>query len=103
MKMKANKNNFFRVVSWTILWGSIISATLSCSSTCIDQWATCYNACPSQEEADQAVQDCLEDCRARFPNDVQAWSECAIGCYNRSREACVDRCGDALHRCLAEE
>ena len=102
--MKTYNNNLFRAISMTLIGASFTFST-GCQNTCIDQWADCYNNCPSQEEGDQAVRDCIDDCLVKYPNGqpIGAFSLCAVECYKKSREACVDRCGDQLQRCLGEQ
>jgi hypothetical protein len=102
--MKTYNNNLFRAISMTLMFGALITLGTGCDRTCIDPWVDCYGECPSQEEGDQAVRDCIDDCRVKYPNGqpIDAFSQCAVECYKKSREACVDRCGDQLQRCLDE-
>lgn len=100
--MKAQKTHFTQLLSLMFLAGILMIFSTACENECVSQWAECYNRCPSQEEGDQAVSNCMDDCRAKYPNGqpIDEFSQCVVACYNKSREACVDRCGDQLQRCL---
>ncbi|WPP49474.1 hypothetical protein [Catalinimonas niigatensis] len=97
--MKAFKNNLRHSISMITVLAGLLFVSTACENECVSQWSECYNRCPTQEEGDRAVGDCIEGCRAQY-SDMLAFSKCAVACYNRSREACVDQCGDQLQRCL---
>ena len=102
--MKTHQKRLFHALITLLIISVWAVFGTGCSNECITQWADCYNRCPTQEDGDRAVRDCIDDCLVKYPNGqpVEAFSQCAVACYNKSREACVDRCGDALERCLDE-
>ena len=73
--------------------GLLGSLNQSCKGACTTQWKECCNNCPTEEEGELAVQECLAHCN---PADKL----CMYRCTKKKKKKCTDLCGDALGRCL---
>ena len=91
--MKTNKNNRLTTIFSLLILFLLVSLNVNCKGACVEEWKECRNNCPTQEEGEEAVKDCLGNCQ---PGDKL----CMLRCTKLSREKCTNLCGDQLARCL---
>lgn len=94
--MKTYKHIRLTTIFSMLILFLLVGLNINCKGACIEEWKECRTNCPTQDEGEQAVQDCLRNCN---PNEEL----CMYRCTKLSREKCTDLCGDQLSRCLDKE